>query len=145
MKSWFIGTVSLKFSTKLRKNYLDGKQHTLPFIGFESNDKKNLYPMALNFNKTLWMHTHKPEGSEEKEVIPEVVIKQWVSWGWLKLKISVKTGTRYLEGWLGGSPVKGWEDRSIKNKFYLVIDEKRMAYFRSKNPNGADKAEVVSQ
>ena len=42
MKSWFIGTVSLKFSTKLRKNYLDGRLTKLPLIGFESNEDKNL-------------------------------------------------------------------------------------------------------
>jgi len=145
MKSWFIGTVSLKFSTKLRKNYLDGWLDKIPLIGFENNEVKNTYPMALNFNKILWMHTHKPEGSEEKEVIPEVVIKQWVTTGRLKLRISTKTGTRFLEGWIAKCPVKGWEDRAIKNKFHLVIDDKRLAYLRDKNPNGADKAEVVTK
>ena len=46
----------------------------------------------------------------------------------------MKTGTRFLEGWIAKCPVKGWEDRAIKNKFHLVIDEKRMAYLRDKIP-----------
>ena len=145
MKSWFIGTVSLKISSKTKKLYLEGWDDKVPILGFENHEIKNTFHMVLNFNKILWMHTHKPEGSEETEVIPEIAIKQWISRGKLKLKISRRTGIRFLQGWIGKNPVLGWEDKGIKNKFHLVIDDKKLAYLRSKNPNGADKAEVVSK
>jgi hypothetical protein len=31
----------------LRKNYLDGWLDKIPLIGFENNEVKNTYPMAL--------------------------------------------------------------------------------------------------
>jgi hypothetical protein len=145
MKSWFIGSMNLKFSPKTRKTYLEGWDDKLPILGFENHEIKNTFHVVLNFNKILWMHTHKPEASEETEIIPEIAIKQWVSRGKLKLRISTKTGTRYLKGLIGKNPVLGWEDRGIRNKFHLVIDDKELAYLRNKNPQGADKAEVVSK
>ena len=145
MKSWFIGTVNLKFSTKNRNQYLEGWDDKLPFLGFENHEIKNTFHLVQNFNKILWMHTHKQNATQEAEVIPEIAIKQWVTRGKLKLKISTKTGTRYLEGWVGKNPVLAWEDRGLKNKFHIVIDDKKLAYLRDKNPNGADKAEVVSK
>jgi hypothetical protein len=145
MKSWFIGTISLKFSTKNKKTYLEGWDDKIPVLGFENHEIKNTFHLVLDFNKILWMHTHKQEATEQAEVTPEIAINQWVSRGKLKLKISTKSGTRFLEGWLGKNPVLGWEDKGMKNKFHLVIDDKKLVYLRTKNPDGADKAEVVSK
>lgn len=147
--SWFIGVMNLKYSTRTKHNYLEGKNDNLPILGFEDQKVKNTFNVVLDYKKTKFMHN-----DIEKEVVQSEAESQltdhqsgkikWLPMGRMKLKISVRKGIRFLEGYISGNPVKGWENREIKNRFHIAIDEKRLAYLRDKNPNGADQAEVVA-
>lgn len=142
MKSWFIGYVNIKFSSKRGRMYLDGWDDKLPILGFESGKSQNNFNIVINFKKVVWMHTHKQEDDKLTEETPEVEIKQWVPRGVLKLQVTKRTGLRFLKGYIGKTPVLGWEDKKIKNRFHLVVDFDRLNFLRNKYPNGADKAET---
>ncbi len=144
-KSEFIGKLELKTDIKNGKNYLEGYFYRLPIHGWERREIKNSFILNINFGLLLETHTHGPKGSNEKDVIPKIEIKQSVIWGSVKYKIANKTGNRYLKGTLGGIPVLGWEDKKIKNKFHLVIDDSKRDYLRNKNSKDVGRVEIENK
>jgi len=144
-RSEFIGKLELKTNTKNGKNYLEGYFYRLPIHGWERREIKNSYILNINLDLLLWMHTHGPKGSNEKDVIPKIEIKQSVIWGSVRYKIANKTGNKYLKGRLGGIPVLGWEDKKIKNRFYLVIDDSKRKDSRNKNPQDVGRVETENK
>lgn len=141
-KSKFIGMVDLINDLKTGINHLEGQHLITPFVGYESPKIKLHFDLNLDIKKVITQCTHNQKGTKDLEILLKLEFKQFLNYGYLKVKVSKKTGNRILIGWLGNIPVIGRENRRIRNRFHLEIDEERSLHLRNYNPEDAQIAEI---